>query len=451
MSLEQIIDILNPQLLDYDNRYLNSTELLVLRGIWNNQTYQEIAQQEGYSTSYFANVVAPELCRRLSNITQRRVTKKNCRAILQSYILEAHTSGETSSTLFSENLSADIAPNYPCGAVPLNSPFYLTQTSVENQIIEELAKPGALVRIKAPQERGKTSLLLRILDVCEKNSDYQTINLDLQKADQTVLQDINHFLRWLCVNCAHKLKLKPNLDDYWDEDIGSKMSWTIYFEEYILDKIETPLIFALDEVNQIFEHPQLTNDFFPLLRSCYEEAKRVRIWQKLRFVIVHSTEIYVPLKLEQSPFNVGLPIELEGFNEQQIMQLAQKYRLNLIRRKEVKQLMAMVGGYPALVHLALYHLYEGKMNLEELLKNATTTTGIYSHQLQHHWVNLQEQSDLASAFQTVCNTSEPILLDPIVTYKLNSMGLIHLVGNKAIVGCRLYQEYFQSQWSKNEK
>ncbi|MEO1377369.1 MAG: AAA-like domain-containing protein [Cyanobacteria bacterium J06635_10] len=453
MNLEQIEDILNRQLLDSENRCLNSTEVIVLRGIWQNQTYNEIAQQEGYSTSYFANVVAPELCRRLSNITGRRVTKKNCRAILQSYFSAQTTSETNLSTQPLGNLSPGILlhnpPDYPCGAVPLNSPFYLKQPSLEAQIVEEIKKPGALVRIKAPQEMGKTSLLLRILENCQQNLGYQTVSLNLQKVDQSILGNLNSFLRWLCVNCARKLGLQPNLDEYWDEDIGSKMSWTIYFEEYILEEIDSPIVIALDEVNQVFEHSQVAKDFLPLLRSCYEDAKRLPIWQKLRLIVVHSTEIYVSLHLEQSPFNIGLPIELNGFSQQQVQQLAKKYQLTGKDREEIKQLRELVGGHPALIHLALYHISQEKITIQELLATAATTTGIYAHHLQRHWVILQEQPELASAFQNICQTTEPVLLDPIIAYKIHSMGLIHLEGNKAIVSCRLYQEYFQSQWEKN--
>ncbi len=45
---------------------------------------------------------------------------------------------------------------------------------------------------------------------------------------------------------------------------------------------------ALDEVNQIFEHPQVAKDILPMLRSWYEEAKRLPIWQKLRLIILKS-------------------------------------------------------------------------------------------------------------------------------------------------------------------
>ena len=105
----------------------------------------------------------------------------------------------------------NISPNYPSGAVPLNSRFYLKWPSLEKQIIAEIQKAGALVRIKAPQERGKTSLLLRILNTAKQELGYHTVSLNLQKADQNILENLNLFLRWLCVNCAHKLGLQPNL------------------------------------------------------------------------------------------------------------------------------------------------------------------------------------------------------------------------------------------------
>ena len=50
---------------------------------------------------------------------------------------------------------------------------------------------------------------------------------------------IDKFLRWLSINVARQLKLAHNLDHYWDEDIGSKVSCTIYFEGYLLEKIRT--------------------------------------------------------------------------------------------------------------------------------------------------------------------------------------------------------------------
>ncbi|MBO3459801.1 AAA-like domain-containing protein [Aetokthonos hydrillicola Thurmond2011] len=336
----------------------------------------------------------------------------------------------------------DISPRFPSGSVPIDSPFYIRNSSIEAQVNKEITKPGALIRIKAPREMGKTSTLLRILDYAASLG-YHRVNLNLEQIDQTILSDLNRFLRWLCANVTRQLNLEPKLDEYWDEDIGSKVSCTLYLGRYILEQLKSPVVLALDEVNELFEHPQVAKDVLPLLRSWYEEAKKLPVWRKLRLIVVHSTEIYVPLQLHQSPFNVGLPIQLKGFTQDHVEQLAHSYKLNWKDGEQAKLLMDMVGGHPGLVHLAIYHLSLGDLTLDQLLESAPTSSGIYYNHLQRHCATLQEQPELAIALHKVMNSTDPVPLEPIVAYKLSSMGLIKLNHNQAIPSCQLYRQYFQ--------
>ncbi len=445
MHLDYLLEIVNRQLIESQKRLLSATEILILHGIWKYKTYNEIAIKAGYSPGYFSNVVAPELYQRLSEVIGQRVTKKNCRVVLESY----STTQAVPVRKKIQNLAEipinfnyqDTSPCYPSGSVLLDSPFYINRSPYEEKIYQEIKKPGALIRIKAPREMGKTSLLLRIIDY-GNGLGYNTVSLNLEQVEQTTLSNFNQFLRWFCANIAQQLQLQPMLEDYWDEDLGSKISCTLYLQKYILKSINNPLILALDEVNQIFEHPQVAKDFLSLLRSWYEEAKREPRWQNLRLLVSHSTEIYVPLELNQSPFNVGLPIHLDSFSAVEVQNLAQRYGLDWEDGKETKQLMAMVGGHPALVHLAIYHLSGGELTMKELIETAPTATGIYSHHLQRHWAILETQPELAQAFHRVLNATEPFLLDPIIAHKLNSMGLIKLSEFKAIPSCELYRLYF---------
>lgn len=447
MNLDSVVEILDRQLIAAQERPLNAPEIMILQGIWKYQTYTQIALEGDYSPGYFTNVVAPELYKRLSLIMGQRITKKNCRIMLESYAKEQL---KTETTVIRKN-SANFAtnspgrnnflPKYPSGSIPINSPYYIPRSPVEEQAYDEIEKPGALIRIKAPQEMGKTSLLLRILDYAHRQ-EYRTVSLNLQQIDEAILNNLNRFLRWLCANITHQLRLEPRLDDYWDEDIGSKISCTLYVQEYLLEQINEPLVLALDEVNYIFEHPQVAKDVLPLLRSWYEEAKRLSGWQKLRLIVVHSTEIYVPLQLKQSPFNVGLPIHLDSFSLEQVQQLAQCYGVEWQEEREAKQLVNMVGGHPALVNIALYHLSRQELTLNQLLETASTNNGIYDYHLQRHWTKLQEQPELAQALDTVLNSTEPVTLEPTIAHKLSSMGLIKQSGNKAIPGCDLYRQFF---------
>jgi hypothetical protein len=329
---------------------------------------------------------------------------------------------------------------YPSGSLSLNSPYYLERPAIERSIYTEIQKPGALVRIKAPKEMGKTSLLLRLLDFTQQQG-YYTVSLNLEQVDGTILSDLKCFLRWLSASVTRQLGLVPRLDDYWDEDIGSKVSCTLYFRSYLLEQIDRPIVLAIDEVNYLFEHSQVAKDVLPLFRSWFEEAKRVPTWQNLRLVIVHSTEIYVPLQLNQSPFNIGLPIEIDTFNLNQVKELARRYQLDWLPQQPAA-LLALLGGHPALVHLAIYHLSHSNITFEQLLATAPTASGVFAHHLQSYAVILQEQSDLAQALIAVMAAPAPLKLDPIQAYKLHSLGLINLVGDRATQGCELYRQYF---------
>lgn len=447
MNVDTLFESLNRELTVRRSRPLNPAETLLLRGIWQYQTYSQIADKVGYSSGYLTNVVAPELLHRLSDLVGQRLTKKNCRILLEEYAASSHPKPQAqshplvASPITHQNQT--FTPAFPSGPIEINSPFYIPRPPIETQVCDEICKPGALVRVKAPKEMGKTSLLLRVLDHAQKQG-YLTVYLNLEQMDQAICANLNRFLRSLCASTTRQLQLEPKLDDYWDDDIGSKVSCTLYLRQHLLEQTKTPLVLVFDELNQIFEYPHVAKDVLPLLRSWYEEAKRVPVWQNLRLVIAHSTEVYVPLQLNQSPFNVGLATQLVGFTLAQVQQLAQRYGLNWHDEEFAKELMMMVGRHPALIHTALYHLSRKDQTLSQLLAIAATPAGIYYHHLQRHWVILQQQPALLRAFYTLLNTRAPMYLEPSLAHQLNSMGLINQLGSEVTVSCELYRQYFQA-------
>jgi hypothetical protein len=259
-----------------------------------------------------------------------------------------------------------------------------------------------------------------------------------------VFASSDRFLRWFCTNVTRQLGLESRLNHYWDEDMGALINSTIYFQGYLLKELSQPIILALDGVDQLFEYPELASDFFVLLRSWYEETKDSSVWQKLRIVMAHAVEVYIPLPTHRSPFNVGLAIELPTFNQEQVQDLAERHRLQLTG-SELEQLIKLTGGFPYLIRLALYQSICLQMTMQTLLQNAMSHTGIYQQHLQYQLWNLQKHSKLAEAFQQILTA--PIQLEMEVSFKLKSLGLVHLIENQATISCELYQEYFRNYFS----
>lgn len=332
-------------------------------------------------------------------------------------------------------------PELPRGQVELASAFYVERLGIEERCYEAIAKPGSLIRIKAPRQMGKTSLLARILHRAAQQGD-RTVALSFQLADSKVFTDLEQFLRWFCAIVALELQLPDRLSDYWNDIFGSKVNCKSYFERYLLSHTTSPLTLGLDEVDRVFQYPELAADFFGLLRSWHEEGKNREIWRRLRLVVVHSTEVYVPMDINQSPFNVGLPIELPEFKSEQVQDLAQRHGLAW-GNTEVEQLMEMVGGHPYLVRLALYHISRQEMTLTQLLETAPTDAGLYSDHLRRHLWNLSQHPDLATALKKVVTVDSSVQLASMQGFKLHSMGLVHLQGNEVTPRCDLYRQYFR--------
>ena len=274
-------------------------------------------------------------------------------------------------------------PELPGGQVDLASLYYVERPPTETDCYETVLQPGALIRIKAPRQMGKTSLMSRILRHGVEHQ-YLTVPLSFQLADAAIFSNLDKFLRWFCASVGRRLRLPNKLADYWDEIFGSKDNCTAYFEEYLLPEISAPLVLGLDEVDMVFEHPNIAADFMGMLRAWHESAKTSDLWKKLRLVVVHSTEVYIPMNINQSPFNVGLPIELPEFTPDQVTDLAQRHGLDW-GEGEVARLMAMVGGHPYLLRVALYQATRQETTLDELLAVASTEAGPYGDHLRRHW------------------------------------------------------------------
>jgi hypothetical protein len=456
MSSDDIIDVIE-QILPTDR--LGTIERFVLRQSWLGQTYTEMAQVSGYGSDYIKEV-GSRLWHDLSQAMGRRVTKKNLQLVFgpssESTLLSPQWQKlalpQTPHAVPQETiLSLETRIGFPSGPVPLQSPFYVDRPPIELLTYAELEQPGCLVRIRAPRQMGKSSLMNRLL-VHAKTLGYRIVHLDFQEADQTIFSSLDRFLRWFCINISRRLQIEPRLDDYWDEEMGSKVSCKVYFAGYLLKQLDVPIVIALNEVNRIFEHPQIAQDFLPMLRVWHEQAKHDPTWQTLRLVLAHSTEIYVPLNLNQSPFNVGLSVRLHPFNFEQVQELAQRYDLNWntpIGCGYAASLQALVGGHPYLVSLALYHLRQGDITIEHLLDTAAMPSGIYAHHLRGLLTTLLQNPALVSSLQQVLSTDTGVPLEPIAAYKLESMGLIHLDGNVAKLSCDLYRSFFREQFANS--
>lgn len=101
----------------------------------------------------------------LSDVVQKRVTKKNLSSILEQFeqnflslpIQNPQVESEQQVSNDSDNIPGDFS--FPSAPVPSNSSLYIKRPPCEELAQREIAHAGCLLRIKAPSKMGKSSLL----------------------------------------------------------------------------------------------------------------------------------------------------------------------------------------------------------------------------------------------------------------------------------------------------
>lgn len=363
-----------------------------------------------------------------------------CNAIELAGIPEASTPILLKKSTTTNNHNANpIEMESPEGTVPLHSQFYVERPPIEEDCYDTIEKSYALIRIKAPRQMGKSSLLARVLDHAEHQGQ-RTVWLSFQESENGVFDSLDSLLQWFCASIADELGLPDRLDELWKGVLGASRKTTNYFERYLLQNFAS-LTLGLDEVDKVFEHEKVASDFLGLLRAWHERSKSGdATWKNFRLIITHSKEVYIPLNINQSPFNVGSSIELPEFTPAQITDLLQRYQVHW-STTELNSFIEMVGGHPFLVRVGLYEIARQRITLSDFLQIAATEQGLYCDHLRRHLLNLQK-SGLTTVAKQVMTATEPVLIDSSDAFKLQSMGLVRRTGNKVQPLCQLYRLYF---------
>ena len=425
-TLAAVKQLLAPQILSH-------IEELVFTYSWDGKRYREMALETGYEEGYLKDT-GSRLWKLLSEHMDRQVTKKQLRLILKDTLQPSNSVTQT--------LPGKLEfPGFP---LPFGSSLYIHRPPIEDLTIAALYQPGSLVRIKGSRQMGKTSLMNLAMEVAQQ-AGMRTAFVDIRQADVDVLEDPDCFLRWFCWTIDQQLNLDCDFDHHWFDSAGSKLSCTTYMQEHFLCNSNLSLVVAIDTVHHLVGHLPIASEFFSMLRSWYEMARVRSDWQKLRFLMTYGTEVELPLQAHQSPFNVGLPLDLPYFTESQVAELAKCYDLATVDIDGTfspQPLLDLVGGHPYLIQLAFYWLQTGRCNFAQLLQDAATNQGIYQEHLRHLLSDLQQDDVLMHSFYQVVSSAAPVRLPSQIAFCLEGKGLVTLQNGQALPSCELYRKYF---------
>jgi hypothetical protein len=328
----------------------------------------------------------------------------------------------------------------PGGTVRLQDKFYIERDQ-DRRMENEMKRLGSTVTIRAARQTGKSSLLVRGLNRAEQVG-AKTILLDMQRVDSDHRTSIDVFLRYFAEFVVYQLSEDVEMiDRYWRWSLSPQEKLTNLFADFIFDKVERNLVIGLDEIDDLLQ-TTFYSEFFGLLRSWHNLRATDERWDKLSTIMVISTEPYLLISdFHQSPFNVGVNLNLQDFNVSQIQDLNQRHGSPL-SGKEFDELVETFGGHPFLTRKALYLLVVEKQSWKNLKATAANEDGPFAdHLRRYHWM-IQQDAALKEALRNIIKnnkSSEDML------HRLLQAGLVKASGDVVMCRCNLYRSYFEDK------
>ena len=349
---ETIIKIANILYYQYTGKPLSAVQKVLVNGLAQDLSYAQMSQTSNYSVGYLCKDTGTKFYSTFSKIVKEKVTKRNFRDMVLKLW------HEYTQDIFNQNRNQleHLPPNNFVNVLiawrVLNNEIYVERSPIENTCYQTISQPGACLWIKAAYKMGKTSLVKQIFQFIDSST--RGICLDFGLVDGEIIQDKSKLLRLISTVVFQHLNSEDEVQDGWDRDlieINDNNDCTSYFENHILAKIEDELILALENIDELFDYPEVT-EFLTLLSSWHQKGQDNSHWSKLKLIVTQSTEEKIPQNIDRSLLDIGTPILLEGFNFQHAKQLADLYQLDWEER-EISRLINKVKGNPYLLNIEM--------------------------------------------------------------------------------------------------
>lgn len=125
------------------------------------------------------------------------------------------------------------------------------------------------------------------------------------------------------------------------------------------------LVIFLDEIDSVLGLPFSVNDFFGLIRACYNQRSLNPTWQRLTFGLFGvATPAALITDTQRTPFNIGQAIHLEGFKEHEAQPLLNGLADQVSNPQTLlKELLFWTNGQPFLTQKLCQFIRNGSESI----------------------------------------------------------------------------------------
>jgi hypothetical protein len=352
------------------------------------------------------------------------------------------------------------------GSLPVDAPSYVKRSA--DQDLFEGIKAGEFCYVLNSRQMGKSSLRVQTMQRL-KLEGFACASIDITKIGSKVTSE--QWYGGVLSDLLRSFNLLATVDfrSWWrDRELLSPVQrFSEFIESVLLRSIEQNIVIFVDEIDSVLSLPFPLDDFFALIRACYNQRVDQPEYNRLTFVLLG---VAMPSDLIQdksrTPFNIGRAIALNGFQLDEAQPLAQGFAGKTSDPQAILQeVLAWTGGQPFLTQkvcqLVQQHLSENSQSPQSLVGDIVQSRLLENWETQDVPEHLKTIRDrllsserrtgrLLGLYQQILQRGKIVADNTPEQLKLQLSGLVVKRDGVLRVYNRIYEAVFNPNWVKEQ-